>query len=123
MNGTAGSVYYPLILRNTGSSTCTMFGYPGVSYVASAGGSQIGAPAARRVGTAHTISLAPGQSAQATLGITDAANFTTACRITPVSWLRVYPPAQTVPLYIPHKDQACANTTDVTLQVGPMVAG
>ena len=30
-NGTAGSVYVPLLFRNRGSSACTLYGYPGVS--------------------------------------------------------------------------------------------
>lgn len=121
--GAAGSVYYPLVLRNTGTSTCTLYGYPGVSFVAPGSGQQVGAPADRRPGTVQTISLAPGQSAQATLAVTDAANFPPSCGITTVAGLRVYPPGQTAALYIPHPDRACANPTDVTLHVGPLIAG
>src|SRR5690348_16940655 len=33
-NGTAGTIYYLLTLRNASSSTCLVAGYPGVSFVA-----------------------------------------------------------------------------------------
>ena len=47
-NGAAGTIFYPLDFTNTGSAACTMYGYPGVAFVSSPGGSQIGAPASRR---------------------------------------------------------------------------
>ncbi len=45
--GAAGSTYVHLALRNTGSSTCTLQGWPGVSFVGGGDGSQIGAAATR----------------------------------------------------------------------------
>lgn len=35
-NGAAGTIYYPLNLRDTSSSTCTIEGYAAVSFVAGA---------------------------------------------------------------------------------------
>jgi hypothetical protein len=122
-NGTAGTTYYYLVLRNTGTATCTVDGYPGVSFVLSQGGAQVGASATRNPGTVATLQIPAGGSAKAELGITDAANYGTACGITPVNFLQVYPPGQTGALYVAHQDKACSNKNDVTLHVGPLVPG
>src|SRR5690242_8428019 len=45
--GTAGSFYAPLVFTNTGSTSCTLRGYPGVAYVAPRTGQQVGAAATR----------------------------------------------------------------------------
>lgn len=117
-NGTAGSVYYTLVLTNRGSSACVLQGWPGVSFVTGSSGSQVGAAAARIPGSAPSVSLAPGGTASATLQITEANNYGSGCQVTPVSGLRVYPPDQTASLYVAHSDSACGNTSDVTLHVG-----
>ncbi len=63
-NGAAGTIFYPLDFTNTSGSACTMFGYPGVAFVSSPGGSQIGAPANRRVAAAPTVIIVtPGATA------------------------------------------------------------
>ena len=121
-NGAAGTVYYQLVLRNTGRATCIEQGYPGVSFVAGSSGQQVGAAASRSPGTITTVTLAPGASATATLGSVNAGNFPSDCNETPVLGLRVYPPEQTTSLYVPHQNTACANTKYVTLHVGPFAA-
>jgi hypothetical protein len=119
-NGAAGSVYYSLVLTNTGSVACTLQGYPGVSFVTGPSGPQVGAAAARATGSAPALTLAPGSKATASLQITDATNYGTACQVTPVAGLKVYPPGQTSALYVAHPDKACANTNDVTLHIGAL---
>ena len=55
-NGAAGTIYYPLDFTNASSSACTMYGYPGVAFVSSPGGSQVGAAAGaqqHRPGAGH----------------------------------------------------------------------
>jgi hypothetical protein len=111
-----------LVLRNTGSSTCIERGYPGVSFVSGSQCQQVGAAASRAPGTIATVTLAPGASASATLGIVDAGNFPSDCNKTSVTGLRVYPPEQTASLYISHADSACASTKYVTLHVNPFAA-
>lgn len=122
-SGAAGSVYYSLVLANTGPATCTLSGYPGVSLVTSESGGQIGAAATHTSGTVATVTLAHGQSASANLGITVASNYGSSCDITAAAGLRVYPPGQTTALFIPHSDNGCANSADVLLHVGPVAAG
>lgn len=121
-NGAAGSVYYTLRFTNRGSTSCVLQGWPGVSFMSSPTGPQVGAPATRIPGSSPALTLAPGASAGAALQITEPTNYGTGCRVTPVTGLRVYPPDQTVSLYVAHSDHACANTTDVTLHVGAFQA-
>ena len=61
-SGAAGSVELPVVFTNTGSRTCTLDGFPGVSYVTGASGSEVGA-AAGRSGSGSLVSLAPGSAA------------------------------------------------------------
>lgn len=123
-NGAAGTIYYTLTLTNKGSSTCTMFGYPGVSFVTGPSGTQVGAAATRTGGATPTVvTVAPSASAHATLGISEASNYGPGCEMTPVTGLRVYPPGQTGALYVAHTGTGCANSADILLHVGPVVSG
>ncbi len=121
-NGAAGSVYYTLLFVNRGSTACVLQGWPGVSFVTGPGGTQVGAAAARTPVSVPTVTLQPGRGAGASLQITEATNYGTACGITTVAGLRIYPPDQTAALYIAHSDRACSNTNDVTLHVGAVQA-
>jgi hypothetical protein len=114
-------VGYALVLRNSGNVTCTLDGYPGVSYMGSSG-TMVGAPAQRdSVAPVVTVSLAPGAAAQATLIETDAHNYPPdTCGLTTVAGLRIYPPNQTASLLVPQTTVACADTADPVLQVGPV---
>ncbi len=122
-DGTAGTVYYQLELRNTSGSSCAVQGYPGVSFVAGSDGHQVGSPASRVAGPMPRVLLTPGRSAEATLAIVDASNYGPSCRLTPVLGLRVYPPDQTAALFVPHTDEACALPQYVTLRIGPLASG
>jgi hypothetical protein len=121
-NGAAGSVGYELTLRNIGANRCTLFGYPGVSYVTGASGTTVGAPAQRDdVAPAATVTIAPQHAAQAVLIETDSLNYpTTTCRLTSVAGLRIYPPNQTASLFIAQATRACGRAADPGLQIGPM---
>lgn len=121
-NGAAGTIYYTLELTNTGTTTCTVTGYAGVSFVTNSAGTQIGAAARRDPGSAATVTLAPGKSAGATLGIVDASNYGSGCGISPAAGLRVYPPGNTAALFVPHAANGCSNSSDVVLHVAPFTA-
>lgn len=95
-----------LQLRNTGSSACALYGYPGVSWVAGAAGHQVGAAAVRMPdgsGSAErTVTLAPRALASAPLDIVDAAAIPRPeCKPVTVRGLRVYPPGEQDALFIP----------------------
>src|SRR5579862_6783317 len=116
--GTAGTIYYPLEFTNVGQSSCTLLGYPGVS--AYRGGLQQVGPAGARSQTAHAaVTLAPGATAHAQLGIRDSG---AVCgRAVNATGLKVYPPGETRSWAIGFPFQACASRG--VLVVGPVRPG
>lgn len=101
--GTAGSTYVYVRLTNTGSTTCTIQGWPGVSIVGGGNGTQIGQAAAfDRTSPHSTVSLATNATALALLRIVEAGNYDASqCVPTKGDGLRIYPPGQKASLYIP----------------------
>ena len=93
-NGTAGAIHYTLTFHNAGSSSCTLYGYPGVSFLTS-GGSQIGAPAQRQSGASPTtVTLAAGADAYSSVAVTDPGIPPCSSQAT-AAQVRIYPPGQT----------------------------
>jgi hypothetical protein len=122
--GYAGGTYEVIDFTNTSSTTCTLYGYPGVSLVSGPPYVQIGLAAKRSTNTAvATITLAPGAVANALLQIVDALNFPAAtCSPAAATNLQVYPPGQTVAVYLPNQSEACAEPVQTTF-IGPVTAG
>lgn len=114
--GAAGSSYYAIDLTNNSSTSCTLYGYPGVSFVTGVGGSQIGPAATRNnAATPALITLAAGQTAHATLQVVDARNYPASlCKVVQAHWLRIYPPGQYSPLYVSFAALACGGSTSAT---------
>lgn len=114
--GAAGSSYYPVDLTNTSGTTCTLYGYPGASFVTGVGGSQIGAAATRNDTVPPAlVTLAAGQTAHATLQVVNASNYPSSkCTIVQAHWLRVYPPGQFTPLYISFSAPTCSGGANAT---------
>lgn len=121
--GAAGSTYRPLRFTNRGSTTCTLSGHPGVSYVAGADGHQVGSPATR-TGTPVHVVLRPGATASATLrGVRYETQDPARCRPTAVTGLRVYPPDQRASAFLRAPGRACAATGVRLLVVEPVRPG
>jgi hypothetical protein len=122
--GAAGSVYIALDFTNISSAPCTLYGYPGVSLAGGTPVTQIGPGADRSSGTAKKlITLAPGAVANALLRIGEAGNYPSAtCGPKPATYLKIFPPNQTTPIYLAFKTTACANSvhqlTIRTVQAG-----
>jgi uncharacterized protein DUF4232 len=118
-------VYLPLQFTNTGRTSCTLVGFPGVSYVTGDEGRQVGAPAVRDGTIGSPVTLAPGQLAAAIVtevqvGVFDAS----ACQPTPVRGLRVYPPDDTAAMFIAQASTGCAgNPPEPQLHVQTIKAG
>ncbi|HEY7142988.1 MAG TPA: DUF4232 domain-containing protein [Streptosporangiaceae bacterium] len=111
----AGSSYFPIDLTNTSSAACTLFGYPGVSFVTGTGGSQIGAAATRASSPAKLITLAPGATGHATLQVVDAGNYPPSrCKVAVAHWLKIYPPGQFSALYTRFFGRTCAGGPKAT---------
>ncbi|HSE29628.1 MAG TPA: DUF4232 domain-containing protein [Candidatus Saccharimonadales bacterium] len=88
----AGTLSYDLIFTNTGSRTCALFGYPGVSFVNS-NGNIVGEPANRVANAPEAkLSLAPNTKVKAPISVSNQANFTNGECKTGATKLRVYPP-------------------------------
>jgi hypothetical protein len=114
-NGYAGGVYQTIDFTNTSGSPCTLTGYPGVSLVTGPSHQQLGLAAKRSTSTpAATVTLAPGATANAQLQIVDALNFPSAtCGPTKATALKIYPPNQTEPVYLPNTSSGCTKPVQV----------
>lgn len=115
--GAAGSVIVHLALRNTGSTACTLQGWPGVSFVGGGNGTQIGAAAAQEKSSPHpTVTLAPGKTAVAPLKITRAEDYRKAdCSPRTPDGFRVYPPGSKQSLFVKTSDWTACSSADAGL--------
>lgn len=122
--GAAGSVDYPLVFTNTSDSACTLYGYPGISFVSTSGG-QVGAAATEDpVYPRRLVTLAPGMTAHAELQITDAHNYApSTCSPVAVHRLKVFPPGQTTALYVAVIATACLKPSVPILTVQTVQPG
>ena len=123
--GYAGGVYQVIDFTNTSASTCTLYGYPGVSLVSGPPYTQIGLAAKRTAASAPVklITLAHGATANALLQIVDALNYPSAsCGPTKATALKIYPPNQTVPVYLPSTSTGCSKSVQI-MYIGPVQAG
>jgi hypothetical protein len=120
----AGSSYYPIKFANISGASCTLYGYPGVSFVTAPGGSQIGPAATRNPATARQlVTLPPGQAVHAELQVVDAENYPPAdCGSVNGHWLKVYPPNQTAPAYVSFTAPTCSKPRQI-LSVQAVQAG
>jgi hypothetical protein len=100
----AGQRYTALVLTNTGSKTCDLKGFPGVSLLDSSA-NQIGEPAGREGAEGSLVTLDPGGSASTTLH-TSAPGLGPTCE--PASTqIKIYPPDNTVAIVIPAVYTSC----------------
>jgi hypothetical protein len=123
--GAAGSIYQTIDFTNTGSATCTLYGYPGVSLAGGNPPAQIGTAAARSTQTAaKLVTLAPGAVANAVLQVTEAGNYPAAtCDPAQASTLVIYPPNQTVSVSVPYQATGCASKQITILHVSVVQPG
>ncbi len=122
--GYAGGVYEVIDFTNTSGSPCSLYGYPGVSLVSGPPYTQIGLAANRNASTRpKLVTLAHGATANALLQIVDALNYPSAsCGPTKATALRIYPPNQTVPVYLPSTSNGCAKSVQI-MDIGPVQPG
>ena len=122
--GAAGSAYQAIVFTNISRSTCTLYGYPGVSLAGGSPVSQIGLAAKENPRTPRRlVSLKPGGQASALLRIVTAQNFPKSrCGLKQATYLLVYPPNQTTPVYVAYRVAACAKSVPL-LTVDAVTAG
>ena len=110
--GAAGHSYVAILLTNRGRISCTLTGYPGVSFTAGASAHQIGAPAERdRRFPVVGVTLAPGATVHATVAIDNYANYDRpACLPAPATGYRIYPPGSTGSLLVRAPQTVCSRS-------------
>ena len=119
-NGSAGTVFYPLNFVNTGKLGCNLRGYPGVSAVTSSG-KQIGSPASQISSSYKTVTLLPGKTQSALVGIVETGNFDPSqCAPVTAAGLKVFPPGQNKAVTIKKSFSTCSSTTVISLTVSPV---
>jgi hypothetical protein len=108
-DGAAGTTYAPLIFKNVSDHTCTLSGFPGVSWVTGNDGHQVNVPFARADAAQSTATLAAGAVGHATLATHDVSFYDAAqCKPVSVRGLRVYPPDESKSIFVPLAAKACS---------------
>lgn len=109
--GAAGTIVYTLALTNAGTSACTVDGTPQVVMTGSGGG-QVGPALSPQPGTtASPVTLAPGQSAAATVALDDPDVY--ACPSATATGVRVTPPGLSTALAgaLPRSTGVCTSAS------------
>jgi hypothetical protein len=101
-----------VVLANVSGKTCTLYGYPGVSFVSGVGGSQIGKAAARdRTSAPAIVTVAPGQRASFAVRIVHTGALPASdCSPVTAHWLKIFPPENTAALYLGYTAQVCSGS-------------
>jgi hypothetical protein len=123
--GAAGSVYQVIDFTNIGTASCSLYGYPGIALAGGSPVTQIGTAASRspQAGPA-LVTLKPGAVANTLLRITQAQNYPTSkCSPMASTYLQIYPPNQTTPMYLGYKSTGCSATGVNLLTVSVVQSG
>jgi hypothetical protein len=122
--GAAGSMYTWLVFRNVSGRTCTLSGYPGVSWVAPGSGQQVNEPMRRATATtAPRVVLAAGAVGHAVVQEGHPEALEPQCREVPVAGFRVYPPGETASVFVALPHKACSARGVGSAAVSPVFAG
>jgi hypothetical protein len=122
----AGHIGLNIVFTNTSTHPCTMYGYPGVSFVTGPTGTQINDPAQRSAaqGPPTLTTLPANGKAHASLLLVNVANYPpNTCKPTQAAGLRVYPPDDTTALYTNSPQQICTTKGTGTAQIYPVQTG
>jgi hypothetical protein len=121
-NGAAGSEIIPIIFTNTGSTSCELHGFPGVSFVGDGNGTQLGAAADEDSTVAiQQNTVKPGTAVQAQVKVVQAANFSN-CTVVAADGFRVYPPHSFEAVFVKATGlSACSNADVHLLAVQPVL--
>ncbi|GAA3297988.1 DUF4232 domain-containing protein [Dactylosporangium vinaceum] len=122
--GEMNNRYVWLVFTNTSSRSCTLYGYPGVSWVAGDSGQQVNEATVRKSGTTPArFTLAPQASGHATVHDGNPDAFGPECQPVEVRGYRVYPPDETAAIFVPWAVMACSGRGVNVGTVSPLVPG
>ena len=118
-DGTAGTVYWHVVITNNGDNECQLIGYP-AAFMKDAANISIGAASNALYSPTTVLLAAHGGKAHAIIGLPNAANFDSAiaCTSTESSVLKLYPPGMSSSLEMPFKSSACPGFSITALQPG-----
>jgi len=118
----AGQENFPIVLTNRSSRTCTVYGFPGVAFVNSAG-EQVTVDPERSTGQQkQRVTLAPGQSAWSAMSFSNP-GITGVTTVTPAAVL-ITPPDETTSLKVPWTGGEVSNTGKASVpRLGPFQPG
>jgi Protein of unknown function (DUF4232) len=124
-NAAAGTTFYQILFTNDSSTTCTLYGYPGVSFTGETYAVQVGPAATRNHAIQPSlVTLAPGAVGSAEISVVDAQNYPPGpCGLTTASGILVYPPNLTKSVGLPFNGYTCVHRKDHVLSVDPVIAG
>jgi hypothetical protein len=123
-DGGAGTYHTNLVFTDKSDHKCTLYGYPGVSWVTGDNGTQVNSPFERSSGTKKTITLSPGGQAHAVLVTHAALNFSAdKCKPTDVRGYRIYPPDETAAIFVSLPSKQCSVKGTNLGQVLPIAGG
>jgi hypothetical protein len=115
----AGQFHQRLVLTNN-ADTCTLHGYPGVSFV-DAAGQLLGSPAAESKATVRRETLKTGGAVFAVLTYSNAQAYPdSTCRAKQADRVRVYPPGERQPLFAADPILVCSAPGSGQLHIGPI---
>jgi hypothetical protein len=98
-----------LVFRNVSSRSCSMYGYPGVSFMGGGSGRQVNDPFVRSGGSPVSVTLAPDGLANVTLFFTQVGSFDPAqCVPVRVDGYRVYAPDEMAAVFVADPQEACS---------------
>lgn len=117
----AGHQSLLIVFTNISARSCTMYGYPGVSFVTGSSGKQINDPARRTGGPPSMVKLAPSGKATAALLMVNIGNYATeSCKPVQAAGLRIYPPDETAALFAASIQQVCSVNGTGVAQIYPV---
>lgn len=116
--GTAGTTYRKISIKNNANHSCVIGGYPTVVLL-DGGGQQLGQPAVQNgPAQTNTLTLQPHASAHAAIGFPDAAMFDASACTTPSATVAITLPDVGTPTQLPAMYQYC-----IGFSVQPIRAG
>jgi hypothetical protein len=124
-NAAAGTNEVPIEFTNVSGASCTLYGFPGISFTGETSAVQVGPAATRNLSiTPHLVTLAPGAVGSALISIVDAQNYPAgSCGLTTASGILVYPPNLRTAVSLDYNGYTCVHAKDHVLTVDPVVAG
>jgi hypothetical protein len=120
----AGHIGLLVVFTNTSTRSCTMYGYPGVSFV-TGHGDQVNDAAQRAGRTPSLVTLAPNGKAHASLLLVNVNNYAgnPNCQATLTAGIRVYPPDETTALFARSPQWICDVKGTGVPRIYPVQAG